>query len=107
MCCWSSIYISETASKFFSSLLFKGNNEEMQTLDFTIGEGASSADPITDERFCFNISTPEDAIKEERESFSLLLSSDDDSVCLGRDAAVAFVLSNGSELSRYKIQHQN
>lgn len=70
-------------------------NEDDIMIDLIID--ASPQNPFDDEEFCFNVTVPDDTIKEGRESFAILLFSDDDCVCLARDGALVFVESNGGE----------
>lgn len=81
-------------------MIYSGANEEVQSGNITIGENASPDSPYEDREFCFPIIVEEDMIKEDREIFTLILTSDDDCVCLGRDGAIVNVLANGSEFEK-------
>lgn len=60
-----------------------------------VGEGASPFNTIVGDVVCFNVSRSDDGIKEGLEVTILTLTSDDDSVRLGRDFTLVNVLPNG------------
>ena len=74
------------------------NNEESQSGELTIGEGASQENPEPMGQYCFDVGVGNDTFKEGIETFTLTLTSEDSCVWLGRDRALLNVQENGSKI---------
>ena len=84
--------------KFFYhvySFAFSDNNEAAQSGQLTIGGDASHNNPIAPGEFCFDITAESDNIKESVEIFRLSLTTNDSSVFLTQNLALAKVQANG------------
>ena len=71
-----------------------GNDYSLIPGSLVFGELASPFNTLIGGEQCFNISTFNDSFKEDDEYFKLLLSSEDEQVCLCRDFALFTIIED-------------